>query len=411
MSLFTYNGITLPYVTTNRFSQRAMREESDTDWFCTEFDIEVQCILNTDYLSVVAPSLMGQGLNAADIMAFIRSKLLEHRRTLSFTFNGVQLIPGATAGPGTVDVMNGPKPQEFNALQLSNTTFLCTYHIIAHYWENNSATFGGSPTVVNNAGNNVLFNRWSEELDLDNCQYAKRVREGKFMIRSDNSDGLTVAQLMPQTCIVGVPKGFLRQSSRYKVDPNGLAIEYTVIDQEVYRMPPYPAYEARGEYTESTGRMGVKRYADLRIQLKGSKTTSQANLVRVAAGIASRKLRLVGAPINGVPKAERGIPESAAIRVGMWENEVELTMRVMFPAGAKRAAQIAMMTTNLVSLPGVDDVQQPTPVYKLTGTSARLLHACAYYDPSLSNLKLDPTNGQVGPGLLSPGTAGVQKES
>ncbi len=138
MSLLSYNGVFLPYSTATQFDQRALRDESDTDWYLTEFNIKAQCVVNKNYLGLLAPDLAPGGVpvtdNAAAIMAAIRTRLMQHRRRLSFTFNGVELIPQPQQGvPGTVDAQNGPKPQSCQIVQLTNVTFLIVYHIIARY--------------------------------------------------------------------------------------------------------------------------------------------------------------------------------------------------------------------------------------------------------------------------------------
>src|SRR3990167_5489613 len=59
ISVLTYHGCTLPYAYCTRFDQAAEYDESGTDWYCTKFDIQVECVLNTNYLSQIAPDLSG----------------------------------------------------------------------------------------------------------------------------------------------------------------------------------------------------------------------------------------------------------------------------------------------------------------------------------------------------------------
>ena len=190
MSIVTYNGITLPYPLTTRFEQNPLRDDKgDVDWCGTEFSIQVQCIINKAYLSTIDSTLTAAYTNPAQVMNYIRSKLLQPRKELSFTFNGTEMIPARIKGnKGTVDIKNGPKPQFCIINQFTDDTFLATYSIKATYWENYkySDDYG---VTVNQAGNNVMYNRWSETVEIDECNYSTRTRSGKYIIRTDNVDG------------------------------------------------------------------------------------------------------------------------------------------------------------------------------------------------------------------------------
>src|SRR5207247_1612234 len=114
---------------------------------------------NVNYLSVISGELYNAvtpPANPTEIMKQIRNKLLQPRRALSVKFNGVELIPkmsytvnSQTVVPA-VDSANGPKPQSCNIIELTNETFLVTYHIIASYWEkaNTNNTFTPPPNYT-----------------------------------------------------------------------------------------------------------------------------------------------------------------------------------------------------------------------------------------------------------------------
>lgn len=128
MSVLSYNGVYLPYSFTTGFRQEAVYDDmSGTDWILTRFDIQIQCVVNADYATQLAPELVGiQTRSAADVMNIIRSRLLKPRKRLSFKFNGVELIPQPQEGigsPGDVDARNGPQPQSCILIELTNTAF------------------------------------------------------------------------------------------------------------------------------------------------------------------------------------------------------------------------------------------------------------------------------------------------
>ena len=410
---------------------------SDTDWYCTEFDIEVQCMVNTDYLGVLLPTQVrveGTQYNPADIMREVRVRLLARRKTLSVLFNGVELMPTKAGGvPGTVDAKNGPVPQFCRIMELTNTTFFIHYGIKAHYWEKYTGGLNaGSLGRTNQEGNPILYNRWTEQVTFDGCQFSTRIRSGKFAIRSDNTQGLTADELRPAMAVLSVPKGFLRKKSDYKVDPSGLALEYTIMDEEQFKMPPAPAFEAEGYYEEESPRGSANRTATVTVQLKGSKTTSQADLVTAAARVCRDKLlanafALPGAPALGGPGLPAGdkkaVPIKFSVRVDMFKNSVQVTS--VFLTGVPRGRFKNFVWTNNQDLT-FTPLSSPdyTPPYSDRGSALLLLQAAAYFDPSLANNPLaagvisvpvdaptlvggDKVNMQTG---LQPGEAGAQAE-
>ncbi len=434
MSLLTYNGITLPYAFATSFYQRPIYDESHTDWYCTEFDIGVQTVLSLPYINIIAPNYTGDPLtSAAELMNYIRIKLSDPRRLLSYKFNDVDLIPAQAGVPGFVDVDNGPKPKECKCTLLTDNTFLVQYRIIARYWEvavspaqQNLGLTGTTLTAPNSKGHPVLFNRWTEMVDIDNCQYTTRTREGKYKIRSDNADGDLADDLRSQMAVVGVPKGFNRVSSQYKVTADGLSIQYKVVDREVFKHPPVDAYEASGVYTESSSKMNALRFGNVRIKLKGDKVASQVRLVERAVFIAAAKLRIRGG--NPLPSGTGfEFLYKFEVRVGMYENEVEVEMTVMLePKKSRYKGICGLGNKELTWTPGSDPILDGTPnagpVYKDRGTCSMLLQAAAYYDPDVLGTTLtggavatddNPTttsfNSQMSNGLI-PGEAGINVE-
>lgn len=369
-----------------------MWEDSQTDFYLSRFIIECQCVINSNYLPLLAPSLVNAAgvaitTNPADIQNIIYQKLMTPRSTLSLTMNGVNLIPTSLGG-GTPDAKSGPQPQRCVFTALTNTSFILTWSCIAHYWVNNTQAAATSATVTNTPGNKVLYNRWSEVQEIDNCNRSTYTRSGKFVIRSDNPEGKIVDEMRNQMAVVGVRPSFLRKSSRYAVDKSGLALEYIVVDHEVFKKPPSPAFEANGEYTESVGRMAPYRLCTATVRLKGSNQTDQMSLVETAVKVVAAKLRLRGgqfvALAGGDEKAGIATLESARLMIKMYDNEVEFTAQAMIGAGATETILgtfNAFSTANTVT-PYHEENYQPD--YKSRGSANILLHAAAYYDPSLA---------------------------
>lgn len=439
MSVITYNGITLPYSDATRYSMKNVYDpESQTDWCLTQYDIATQGIINAKYLAILAPDVAQTGMsNPVQILNAIKTRLQTPRKTLSYTFNGVEMIPQPfTGAAGTCDAKNGPQPGSFDFTMLTNETFIFTYSIVAHYWDT-TATSGQSKN------NPVIYNRWSETAEIDDANYTRRTREGTFAIRSDNSQGLVPDQLRQQMAVVGVPNGFIRESSQYTVQKDGLALQYRIVDKEKFKLPPNGAFRARGKYSTSTvpGTMGIgQRIATCRVTLEGDKNSSQANLVTKGIYICFAKLRSQGIVFG----SQFGtFLEEASVEADLYENEVTVNMRVKHAptttqdgkgrtlqvwglnwanigwtplsdpgtaaaAGFGFAAGVAGGIGGALSINGAG-VQSMAGQYKAYGTAGILLLAAAYYDPSVLNVTLNQSDGQMSTGL-SPGQAGMTSE-
>ena len=398
---------------TTSFVQEAVNDDTNTDQILMKFDIMATFVINTNYTSFIAPFLTnlatGQPVAApAEIMTYIRSRLLQKRKTLSVNFNGKELIPQKQTGiNGTVDAMNGPDPKSCRITQLTSITFLVDFHIVAHYWENlQTIVAGNTVTFINKPGNSVLSNRWTETVDIDNCMYSTRTRHGKFQIRSDNVSGYIADQLRSQFAVTGVPVGFLRQRSNYVVSPDGLTLSYTIVDQEQFKMPPDPAFEATGTYREWCSRLGVRRYGSANVSLKGAKTTAQGDLITACVAVCREKIRIAlnqqsqpglfqGLFPNVNPVQQPPITESFQVTVAMYANEVSCEYTAMF-----RNSQVFnpggltgdRFTVTPGSQQGTNDF---TPEYFDRGTASILLQAAAYYDPSLPGNQLTQAGNQA----------------
>jgi len=379
---------------TTSFSQEAIYDDSNTDLILTKCDITVQTILNSAY----AGTLGVAGGDPATLMNNIRQQLLTPRKAFIFSVGGVNLLPATAGNNGPVDAKNGPMPQYCNLTQLTRTTFLMNYRIVAHYW-------GGTGTGP------VLSDRWTDNMEYDGAMYSTRTRQGKIIIRSDNAQGLTPDQLRPFFATVGVPDGFLRKSSRYTVAPDGLSLGYAIVDKEVFKNPPLGAMEAEGEYTETTTHLGHMRHGHCRVRLKGSKLQDQGKLIDAALSIVARKLGILGAQLAlqgiGNGKAVIGFAaiESSSIRVGLYDNYVEVSMQAKMaprPGKAQNSGAAGLNYSSFTTTPLSDPSQPPT--YFPYGTAPVLLQAAAYYDPNLQ-AELNPVTGQMSAGNV-PGTGG-----
>lgn len=381
------------------FNQEAVYDDmGGTDRIYTKFSISVQCLINLAYVKAIAPDLAGDPRGPTDIMNVIRSRLLTQRKSLTFIMNGVNLIPEATIN-STVDAKNGPRPISCSFFMITNSTFIVTYSIEAHYWESNGPEI---VPVKNRSGNGVLSNKWTETVDIDNCDVSTRTRDGKMIIRSDNPDGKIADEYRKQMVVTGVPEGFTRESSSYTVSPDGLSLKYKIVDKEQFRLPPFPAFVARGNYIEATTQYGAMRVGRVKLFLKGSVKTDPENLLRTAVYIACQKLRNRKASQEFLQEKTPTVLMGAVASIGMYENTVDIDLSVRLLVRDEKDAQArtqgvwAMDFKSMVDMP-LSDVKD-SPEYQIKGTAGAVLQAAAYYDPSLIGTHLDGETGQLSDG-------------
>lgn len=400
MSLLTYNTIALPYSMLTKFECRNIYDEmGKIDRACTQFDIGVQALITAEAMDMLAPTLAGRTTNPADIMKYAYDLLMTPRKQLSFKFNGVEFIPGKAGVTGTVDAMNGPLPQSCSFTRMNNTTWLVQYHIIAHYWIRYSISAAGAVTFTNLPGGVALYNRWEERVELDHLEYSTRQRRGKFMIRSDNRNGILADEYRSQLAVCGVPEGFLRLHSSYTVDPAGLGLGYHLVDKEVYRLPPPGAFRAQGDYGEQGTRGDGKRYITANLRLEAGKTMPQWELARLACAVVAGKLDIQGAKF--FVKTNRAILEGASIRVGMYDNWAEVMMRAMVPVDPKVVQGAAFIKPEIGKVHASDGVS-PAPSYLDRGSANLLLNAAAYFDPDLTSQLNKSANERASSNLNTP---------
>lgn len=404
MAHFTYNGVSMPFCMHTNFSQEPVYDElGSTDRMYTKFDIAIQAVLNTAYNND-ADSTQAANADLPTFMKNLRAKLMTPRRQLSVTVAGTELIPDPISQSQIIDARNGPFPQSCQIIKLTNTTFLITFRIIAHYCE---FVDNGDSGSRQSSGSGVVSNRWTETIEVDTLNYTRYNRDGKFFIRSDNDQHFTADQFRENFAFLGLSKGFKRISSKYTISPDGLALAYSIVDQEIWLQPPEPAWEAEGEYVETLSNLGAVRVGHVRVHLKGAKETPQEKLIEAAVAVCGQKLRAAGAQTKQnaqiAGKASISFLRTGAVRVDLYRNEVEVQLEALMKSDSKlRLAGAADLNfDNLTGTPLSPPDGPYRPPYQLfgnLGVEDGLLHAASYYDPSLTQNVLSNLDNQMHPG-------------
>lgn len=410
MSVLRYGSVTFPMSTLTSFRCEAVPDDRQADIVYTKFDIGIQCVVSVDMLDLMAPDLivLGTGAprpgaeNPANIISWIHSDVMKPRQNLSFKFNDFEFIPRQPGGnSGTADAKNGPTPISFTPIQLNNKTWLLNYHVVAHYRVHYRASAAGNVTFTSAPGNVVLSNNWEERVELDECQFTKRTRKGKYLISSSNSQGQIADMVRSQMAVVGTLPGCVRERAEYTVQPDGLGLGYTIVDQEVWRMPPPPAFKADGEYEEEASKADGKRIGHCWVKLWGSKGTSQLQLAKTAAAVVAGKLDIEGARFFDKNKDNRGLVLGARLKIGLYGNWAFCQMSALYTCQRKRVQGVSWLSKNL-DLVHLSSGYSTAPGYKDRGDLSYLLQAAAYYDPDFEAAVLKSDQRLFGPNYLTP---------
>jgi hypothetical protein len=115
--------------------------------------------------------------------------------------------------------------------------------------------------------------------------------------------------------------GFQRRAISLTESPDGLTLQFKVVDQEVWAVAPAPATDWEGTFECSIPYGGVACESECNVTLRGGKMTPKFHLVRLALAILDAKLQLI-------KMAGKYIPMFHSIRESLESNEVTGVARV-----------------------------------------------------------------------------------
>src|SRR6516162_4666028 len=329
MSELTYNGVALSYIRTREFRQEPVfnGDVQNQDYLYTHYHIAVECAFNVN----LAPTILADP-DPMTTMTRVRAALMVPRAALAFTINGVNLqtqpaggVASAQAGRLT-DANNGPIPRGCNILKISENTFIVQFSIDT--WVVDCTGGGGLSTNPPQ----FISNRFVTEFDINRTQYVTITTRGRVITAANvnvNPDVLR-GVIAPQ-----LPAGMVCNRMHFTVQDNGLALEYTFEDQEVFREPPQPMYKAEGEYASSTPN-GVNCIVETRVRVTGYKYTAPGVVFGMSVLLAARKITASRRgnldPIANPPNGADGnslLLIGGGVRQSYDENTCECSLRAM----------------------------------------------------------------------------------
>lgn len=362
MSQIVYNGITLTHVSTRSIEFVPVLSDDGMDTLYTKVTFDVSGIVSPP----VSPAAGGE--NATQTVARIEHYLNQKKAAFQYSVDGQPLVTWL-GGP---DAKNGPHPKGVRVLQVVGSAL---YHV-SFGIELNINTCQADPRIP------YVSHRWSEEVTLDDAARTTKVRRGKIVTRGDvfvNPDSLRGLVMPP------IDNGFLREESRYVLQSDGLALEYSFRDKEQFVMPPAPSWKAEGTYIESTPTL-AERWGEVRLHLRGSKQTDKGELLKTAILVATTKLN------RDLFRDDKNVVIMVgAIQENMYEPDITVTIKARLRPFPNRFNRLAMDLSRFTDFPlGSQPGQNPAtlPDAGTRGTAGLKLVAAALNDPCLSQTVL-----------------------
>lgn len=292
-------------VVTRHWDQEILYDESDTDAIGSRYHLTFEGHVHAQTDSAaggpisapqyVAPTSAVSGVHPALVLADVKSLLSEPRKELSVSFGTQQIIAcnpatSSTAGGADVDVENGPKPRHVEV------THVVTNKIYKVHFSIDFTLVHCGTSISNYVP--VLNNRWSISEAMDENHYVTRRIQGRMRL----SSATVPAQAVKGVVVPGRENGFRRMSVEYTVAPNGLDVDYTVVDRQTHTAAPSPATSISGTHTETTND-GVMFASQLSVRLEGPISADKRDLIQRGLQIVDAKLNYIALTDNNNRKA------------------------------------------------------------------------------------------------------------
>jgi hypothetical protein len=352
-------GLTVDYLTTRLIDFSPVETEDRQDVLFTKIVFDMAGIISAP----IPPALLGE--TATTTLARLAHYFEQKRKAFQYSVGGQPLVTWA-GGP---DCANGPHPSGVKVRRVHGSE---VYHIEFRI-EVNICTCPQDPRQP------WVAHRWTEDVTLDDTARTTKTRRGRITTRGDMR---VSADEVRGLVVPPIDEGFTREESRYLLQSDGLALDYSYRDREQYVMPPGPAWKASGTYTESTP-TAAQRFGEVRVTLRGNTQTDKDDLMRVAVSVAWSKL--AGQVFFGDPKDM--VIAIGALQEDLYEPEVSVVVRARLKPLTGRIGKVPVDLSrfNLFpfgSDPNKDRITPPDPGDR--GTAGLELVAQVLNDPCLS---------------------------
>lgn len=255
---FTYNGVTINYPDIKIISSVATYDESDTTAMFTTNTLRVTGTIQDDENNSVAANI-----------AFFRQQLLIPQKILTVAIGDTPIFLGT-------DDAGGPKPRKCEITEIiGGGTFatggrgFCFVTFEIEY-----AQFEGCSMP-----SNVIAHSYTASHALDNRFYTTRTIRGSIRVRQ-SADGNNNPDVLRGLIAPALPNGFQRTAMDFTVSMDGLSLNYSITDKEVFRVSPSSGCEWTGSFAQQIN--GTLIYSQINIEIKGHRQQDQFTMYQQA---------------------------------------------------------------------------------------------------------------------------------
>lgn len=265
---FVYNSVDINNPNVTIFKSSAIYDAAGTGVIYTKTLLRVVGVVQFD-----------EAFTMAQNAVFFRQKLLTPRGSLQVNLGSPSsgMLPqGDMFNLPSGDDVGGPKPLtcEFTDIIGSNFSIL-TFEI-----EVGVAEACTSPS-------NIISHTFSATHSLDARFFTTRTIRGSIRVRQsatvNNPD--TLRNLVVPT----LPNGFRRAAMDFLVSLDGLQLDYTITDRELFAVAPSSAVEWSGTFVEQA--TNYIWYHHFSIELKGHAFSDQFNMLKDCFAIAAMRIK------------------------------------------------------------------------------------------------------------------------
>lgn len=321
-----YNGIDMVNVLLEGIDQELIREDTGVDPLYIQNRVSVNTVLHFSNVqaTTIGRDMATDGTTLAEGYDAIIDNLLQPRRSFLMTTGGntlFNIVPGAVR-PGIknpnkdnrfplsqTDVNHGPitsvRVLELIAGKSMRIQFVCTF--CTPYCDVPGQTRGGV----------LSFRFWIAE-DIDCTDWTtERVYHGR--IRVAHLGHNVLLELRNNYKFPTLQRHFLRRRISLNQSPNGLELEFTITDKEVWAVPPSPATDWHGYHSISSPKPGGQvMFSELYLRLKGPRDVPKRHLISLIQRIMVAKLH-----IDDLKKNDQTWLQSVSYKDLFHENTVE----------------------------------------------------------------------------------------
>lgn len=264
MSLVQYGDDTIQMGRIVDYRTTSVKTQDDVDYICTENVVVFQGLVSFDLAS-------GSLVDQAEALC---RRLRQPRQTF-------RLFVGTNENDGDKVILESPAP-DFRAGPFCDSASIvnfsgyrtavitATFRVYTHLCEEPPA---------------VLANRWGMTHTLDDAYYTQRVVSGQMVI---NPRRVICADDVRENCFRQIPKGMQFVRATFRQSSDGLTLDYNIVIDEKYQLPPNPATRVDAVYREETNTGGVV-FATMIVSCEGPKSASKKDLLMVANKIISAR--------------------------------------------------------------------------------------------------------------------------